>query len=144
MIGLDKLKMAKLIDQKLASISEVRIGQRLRGYAVAIYKEALPSVPQWSGNMVANLRLSVNGVAAPYDGSFYVEDWRSLKPPYDLKNNPNSAAMGAADTSNATVINNHYPSMRDTYSLGYAEGAHSDYFASIEAGNGDLRDVNQP
>jgi hypothetical protein len=141
-IGLDTLKMNKLINQKLASISEVRIGKRLRGFAIAAYQHAVERVPQYSGHMASNLRISINGAPVEYTEDMFNENFREAYGGLSYQAG-DKAAIDKANEKNQHV-NSHYPSMYDTYTIKYAEGAQTAYFESVELATVNLRTPNMP
>lgn len=140
MINLNLDYLNRFLATKREKLNPERLAARFRGVVIETYMSAVKEVPQFSGHMASNLRISVNGSAVtPSNEMFNPGPWQGFR----AYQKGSSEAIAIANSHNSW-INSRQAALSDVYELKYADGAESEYFDSIESGSGKLRDVNRP
>ena len=130
-----------------AKISDKRIKKVLKSQAIKAYHAVAEETPQYSGYLVSNLRIQVNGSGegVATDLAEDHENWRSLAGDYGaVKQKGDEYAIGIAATYNRWFNNfdtNPAFSMGDTVTIRYI--VPPEYWRMVEVGL-KLRDVNKP
>lgn len=135
MIYFNDVNLAKWTAVTKKRINDPNIIEILREAAVEMYHDIIEETPQYSGYLVSNLRIGVNGVLPPVALDLYEQhmNWRQIREP---KAKGDDYAIGVAAAYNRN-FNTVPMKIDDTVTIRYL----APYWRVAESGT-NLRDVN--
>lgn len=140
-LGLNLSAIDRFITKNLNSISDEEVGGYIRGAVIAVYNQAIPNVPQYSGHMAANLTVNIDGVESPgadirYTGYVHFGQDQVYEAGHPFGVTASRARNNWVNSAALTIHSRGF--------LYYANEPDEGYYTAVEDGTADLRDVNLP